>query len=484
MALSTLFILIGASLAVTLVSWWPAGRKLRNPLLQILSILAVFWLQPALPVRGLDFWLPVATLVITILGWVLTSLPQERYKRATLFSAGLTIAVILGAALTRHLSLSGLLTPSRPPPTWIVLVTLPTLALIISLLLIYTQSKNRATPVFLSIAIFALLAAFIVLKLPSLTTWTSGLLRSLGGQSSELASALDLRWLGFSYIAFRLIHTLRDRQSGRLPAMALQEYFVYVLFFPALSAGPIDRSERFLRDLRQPFIPGAETLGNSARRLVFGLFKKFVLADLLAIVALSAVNAGQIQSTGWAWIMLFAFSFQIFFDFSGYTDLAIGMGILMGVTLPENFNTPYRKPNLTQFWNNWHMTLTQWLRAYVFNPLTRALRSGPRPVPAWMVIFITQIITMSLIGLWHGITLNFLLWGLWHGLGMFIQNRFTDLIRPLSARVQTQPALNHWVTAFTTLMTFVYVSLGWVWFALPSTQLSLRIFSLLFGGTA
>jgi D-alanyl-lipoteichoic acid acyltransferase DltB (MBOAT superfamily) len=310
------------------------------------------------------------------------------------------------------------------------------------------------------------------------------LLRSVGGQPRELASALDLRWLGFSYIAFRLIHTMRDRQSGRFPALTLQEYFIYVLFFPALSAGPIDRSERFLRDLRLPFTPGAETLGNSAKRLVLGLFKKFVLADLLAIIALSAVNAGQIQSTGWAWIMVFAFSFQILFDFSGYTDLAIGMGTLMGITLPENFNAPYRKPNLTQFWNNWHMTLTQWLRAYVFNPLTRALRSGARPMPGTLVIFITQIVTMSLIGLWHGITFNFLLWGLWHGLGMFIQNRFSDLTRSLSARVQTRPALNRWVTVFSTLLTFIYVSLGWVWFALPSTKLSLQMIRLLFGGAA
>ncbi|PKN90102.1 MAG: D-alanyl-lipoteichoic acid biosynthesis protein DltB, partial [Chloroflexi bacterium HGW-Chloroflexi-7] len=149
---------------------------------------------------------------------------------------------------------------------------------------------------------------------------------------------------GFSYIAFRLIHTLRDRQNGRLPTMALDEYFIFMIFFPAISAGPIDRCERFIKDLRQPFIPSADTLGNASKRLVIGLLKKFVAADLLAMIALNAANAGQINSGAWAWILVYAYAFQIFFDFSGYTDIAIGMGWLMGIKLPENFNAPYLKP--------------------------------------------------------------------------------------------------------------------------------------------
>ncbi|MBA4385132.1 MAG: hypothetical protein C0410_10390 [Anaerolinea sp.] len=329
--------------------------------------------------------------------------------------------------------------------------------------------------------IFGLLVIFASLKLPILTEWLSGVLRLWSNQSRELASALDLRWLGFSYIAFRLIHTLRDRQNGRLPAMALDEYFIYMLFFPAISAGPIDRSERFIKDLRQPFIPTADALGGASKRLVIGLLKKFVAADLLAMIALNATNATQVNSSGWAWVLVYAYTFQIFFDFSGYTDIAIGMGLLVGIKLPENFNAPYLKPNLTQFWNNWHMTLTQWFRAYFFNPFTRALRSAKKPVPVWMVILITQVATMTLIGVWHGITLNFVLWGLWHGLGMFIQNRWSDWTKPLSVRIQEKPVLNKVVTIFTTLLTFQFVALGWVWFALPSMDLSLRVFSRLFG---
>src|SRR5512141_1685286 len=106
------------------------------------------------------------------------------------------------------------------------------------------------------------------------------------------------------------------------------------------------------------------------------------------------------------------------------------MGRLMGIRLPENFAAPYLKPNLSQFWNSWHMTLTQWFRSYFFNPLTRALQSSRRPLPTWLMILVTQLNTMILIGLWHGITPGFAIWGAWHGVGLFIHNRWADFMRP------------------------------------------------------
>lgn len=478
MSLTNILILVGLSLAIFVISNFNRTRALRKPLLLILSTGVIFWLQPALPIRGLDFWLPLATLALVGLGWLLTSKPEERNSRASLVTGALVAAVVLVIALTRYLGMTGVITPSRPPQTLSIIIVLTTVAIITCFLYKIIRIKSSLPYI---IGIVVLLSIFVALKLPVLTEWLSGILRLWNGQSRELASALDLRWLGFSYIAFRLIHTLRDRQNGRLPAMALDEYFIYMLFFPAISAGPIDRSERFIKDLRQPFIPSADVLGAASKRLVVGLLKKFVVADLLAMIALNGANALQVSSTGWAWVLVYAYTLQIFFDFSGYTDIAIGMGLLMGIKLPENFNAPYLKPNLTQFWNNWHMTLTQWFRAYFFNPLTRALRSAKNPVSVWLVILITQVATMVLIGLWHGITLNFVLWGLWHGLGLFIQNRWSDWTKPLSARIQAKPTLNKVVTIFTTLLTFQFVALGWVWFALPSMDLSLRVFGRLFG---
>ncbi len=490
MSLTNILILVGFSLGIFFLSVFNRTRILRNPLLLILSTGVIFWLQPALPIRGLDFWLPVATLSLVVMGWVVTSKPEERNSRASLITGGMVAATVLAIALTRYFGMLGVFTPSRPPQTTVVVIVLAVIIFLVCMGYVITKMGGLRTRPYKTIipgsfpyvvAIVMLLGVLVALKLPVLTAWLSGVLRQWSGQSRELASALDLRWLGFSYIAFRLVHTLRDRQNGRLPAMALDEYFIYMLFFPAISAGPIDRSERFIKDLRQPFIPSADALGGASKRLILGLLKKFVAADLLAMIALNAANAAQVNSTGWAWVLVYAYTLQIFFDFSGYTDIAIGMGLLMGFKLPENFNAPYLKPNLTQFWNNWHMTLTQWFRAYFFNPLTRALRSAQKPVSVWMVILITQLATMLLIGLWHGITLNFVLWGLWHGLGMFIQNRWSDWTKPLSADIQQKPGLNKAVTVFTTLLTFHFVALGWVWFALPSMDLSMRVFGRLFG---
>lgn len=490
MSLTSILVLVVLAALIFILNLWPGTRKLRKPLILIFSVGVIFWLQPALPIRGLDFWLPVATLLVVALGWLITSNSEERGQRNNLIGAALITGTVLLVALSRYMSLTGLITPSRPPQFLIVVLVLSVSSLGTFLLCRLLRAKHlpeetsrdkKNAGFLIGISTLFIVLIFVLLKMPFLTQWASALLRDWSGQSRELASAFDIRWLGFSYIAFRLIHTLRDRQTGRLPVMALDEYFIYMLFFPAISAGPIDRSERFLRDLRSEVIPSAEDLGIASKRLVVGLFKKFVLADLLALIALNEVNALQITSAGWAWISVYAFTFQIYFDFCGYTDIAIGVGLLMGVKLPDNFNQPYLKPNLTQFWNNWHMTLTQWFRAYFFNPFTRALRSAKKPLPAWLVILITQVSTMLLIALWHGMTVNFILWGLWHGLGMFIQNRWSDWTRPLSVRIQQRPGLNRLVTGFTTLLTFHFVALGWVWFALPSVNTSAGIFARLLG---
>ena len=177
----------------------------------------------------------------------------------------------------------------------------------------------------------------------------------------------------FSYVAFRLIHTIRDRQTGRLPDVNLREYLIYILFFPAFTAGPIDRIDRFIKDLREPFIQSSSDWIVAGERIMMGLFKKFIVADLLSIISINNQNVSQVNSTPWLWIMVYAYAFQIYFDFSGYTDIAIGIGNILGFHLPENFNKPYLQRNITQFWNNWHITLTQWFRAYFFFPFTRKI---------------------------------------------------------------------------------------------------------------
>ncbi len=463
-----LFLGVAVILGVILRGRW------RLPLLLVISTLAVYALQPELPVRGLDFWLPTFTLALTVLAWILTSpIEQRRWKEnwKTIVTMG---GIVLLLGLSRYIGFTLPLTASAPPQIGAILLCLGAVLLAgLALAQLLSPAKAGLTAAFIFI-----LLLFMVLKLPALSTWVSAGLRALNGQSTKLASALDLRWLGFSYIAFRFLHTLRDRQTGRLPAVSLGEYVTYIIFFPALTAGPIDRIERFVGDLRKPLALTAEDLGSAGKRLAVGMFKKFAVADGLALIALNATNAYQVRQAGWGWIVLYAYAFQILFDFSGYTDIAIGLGRLLGINLPENFNGPYLKSNLTQFWNNWHMTLTQWFRSYFFNPVTRALRSGKKKLPIWAIILVTQIATMVLIGLWHGMTLNFVLWGLWHGLGLFVHNRWSEFTRSRFATLTTgmQKGLN----VGGTLLTFHYVALGWVFFALPDPATSLHFLKVLF----
>lgn len=454
-----------------------AKERWRNWVLFVASALAIYWLQPATPVRNLDFWLPTATLALVGLSWVVTTPAEARRQRANLIAVGVLIGVAALVGLTRYVSLTGLITPSRPPQFWQVALALAGLALAAAVLARFTRPTNFLLWVFISL----LIAFFLVLKVPSLATVTSAMLRALAGQSPVLAAAGDLRWLGFSYVSFRLIHTLRDRQSGRLPVVTLQEYATYMIFFPAFTAGPIDRLERFLKDLRQPLAPAVEDFTQGGQRLAVGLFKKFALADSLALMALTPLNASQVTAAGWTWVLLYGYTLQIYLDFSGYTDIAIGLGSLLGIRLPENFNRPYLRPNLTQFWNNWHMTLTQWFRAYFFNPLTRSLRKSSQPLAPAAVILITQVSTMVLIGLWHGATLNFIAWGLWHGFGLFVQNRWSEWVRPYFAGLEGRPALKSAIASLGVAFTFHYVALGWVWFALPEPGLSWQVLQRLFG---
>ena len=214
------------------------------------------------------------------------------------------------------------------------------------------------------------------------------------------------------------------------------------------------------------------------QRIVLGLFKKFVVADTLALIALNDTLVTQVRTAGWMWIIVYAYTFQIYFDFSGYTDIAIGIARLVGVKLPENFAAPYTKPNLTQFWNSWHMTLTQWFRSYFFNPFNRWIR-GYKSLPAWVMIFVGQLATMLLIGLWHGITLNFILWGAWHGFGLFLQNRWSDFAK--TRVMANSPRMQTALQVGGIILTFHFVALGWVFFALSQPALTLQVFMKLLG---
>jgi D-alanyl-lipoteichoic acid acyltransferase DltB (MBOAT superfamily) len=434
----------------------------------------VYWFQPVLPLRSFDFWLPSLSLALVVLTWFLTSQPGAWKARQNTAGLLVIIGVVTAVDLTRYLP-EPVITATTPPRLILLAAFLVTMVVAVAV----SSFLSRRFIWILSLFVILFIAILVILKSPALSLQASIFLRTLTDRPIETASALDLRWLGFSYIAFRLIHVLRDRQTGRLPELSLPEFATYVVFFPALAAGPIDRAERFAKDLRQKdFALTQEEALSAGQRIVLGLFKKFVVADALALIALNDALAVQVNSPGWMWIHLYAYAFQIYFDFSGYTDIAIGIARLVGIKLPENFLAPYAKPNLTQFWSSWHITLTQWIRSYFFNPFNRWIR-GSKSLPAWMMILLGQLATMLLIGLWHGITWNFILWGAWHGLGLFLQNRWSDFAKTRIAA--TTPRLQTVMQVGGVLLTFHFVTLGWVFFALSGPQLSVRVLSKLFG---
>jgi D-alanyl-lipoteichoic acid acyltransferase DltB (MBOAT superfamily) len=457
---------------------WFAGAML------IASLLAIYWLQPSTPIRNLDFWLPTASILLTVIVWVGAQSAVSAERRHTLASLAAVASVIMLLSLTRYMGPLCCLTASRPPSILPVAIALLLMAGLLTLMWIFPNASR----LFSRIVLWVVLGIFILLKTPSLAQSASAFLRSWSGQAVELASPSDLSWLGFSYLAFRLIHVLRDDQAGKFQSRSLVSFINYALFFPAYVSGPIDRWQRWNSDLQNrvalvrsnPESRFALT-ATGFQRILIGSFKKFALADSLALLSLNSQNAEQVVSTVWLWVLLFGYAWRIYFDFSGYTDIAIGLGNLMGFRLPENFDHPYLKTNLTAFWNSWHMTLAQWFRAYLFNPLTRTLRMRPEKLPPWLIILIGQTITMTLIGLWHGVAWNFLIWGLWHGVGLFVHNRWADWMRARSAFIEARPTLAGLIKISGWALTFLFVALGWVWFALPDLPLAWQVFQKLAG---
>jgi alginate O-acetyltransferase complex protein AlgI len=467
---------VGASILTALMIGALTRGTPRTYLLLASSVMAVYWFQPALPLRSFDFWLPSLSLALTLLTWLVISGSGTWRERQNLYAFLIITGLVTLIDFSRYVLPQPVLTATTPPQIFQVLGFLLLAGVALSA---FQWTAHRSTWL-IGGTIVLLIAILVVLKSPTLSLQGSIFFRTMANRSIENAAFTDLRWLGFSYIAFRLIHVLRDKQLGRLPELSLPEFATYIVFFPALAAGPIDRAERFVQDLRKEFTLTQDETLLGGQRIVLGLLKKFVIADTLAFVALNDTLATQVRSTGWMWVIVYAYAFQIYFDFSGYTDIAIGTARLTGIRLPENFAAPYLKPNLTQFWNSWHMTLTQWFRAYFFNPFNRGMR-GLRNIPAWIMILSAQVATMLLIGLWHGITLNFVLWGLWHGLGLFVQNRWSEFMRSRYANTAQNPRLQSILRIGGILLTFHFVALGWVFFALSDPSLSWQVFRALSG---
>jgi alginate O-acetyltransferase complex protein AlgI len=296
--------------------------------------------------------------------------------------------------------------------------------------------------------------------------------------SDAIPFGLDIAyWLGFSYLAFRLIHVTVDAHAGRIGDATLEETLIYALHPASFVAGPIDRIRASI-DSQRAQHSFTDDLHQGLWRILIGAFAKLVIANsLFAFITEHDMAHNPDQPTLVAWLWLIAYSFYLLADFAGYTSIAIGFGRIAGITLPENFDRPYLSPSISVFWQRWHITLSTWLRDYIFFPIARGLRTRVDNRYRALIQFIAHLVTMGTVGLWHGLSGGFLIWGLWHGLGLFIHGQFAvHSSRPAAA----QNVTSRLRTGLSILATYLFVTLGWVFFAadLPT---ALRIFARLFG---
>jgi alginate O-acetyltransferase complex protein AlgI len=254
--------------------------------------------------------------------------------------------------------------------------------------------------------------------------------------------------LGISFFTFQAVAYLVDVRRATTPATpSLARFALAMALFPKITAGPIARFGPLLADIGR-LAPSLEDFRQGAWRFAVGLAKKTLIAATLAPLADAAFAKAGGPDMGTAWLGLAGYTAQLYFDFSGYTDMALGLGRMFGLRLPENFDHPYISKSVREFWRRWHISLSTWFRDYLYIPL-----GGSRVAP-WRVRF-NLLVVFTLCGVWHGATFNFLVWGLWHGLFLAVER--TRLGRALDA---APAAIRHGYA-------LLAVMLGWVLFRAP-----------------
>jgi alginate O-acetyltransferase complex protein AlgI len=250
--------------------------------------------------------------------------------------------------------------------------------------------------------------------------------------------------LGISFYTFELISYLVDLRRGTGGHYSLRRFSLFIFLFPHLIAGPIIRHNEIIPQFdASPLRPGiAERFAFGIAFFVIGCIKKVFLADPLATIADPIFNATGVPAFGDAWLGALAFTFQLFLDFSAYSEMAIGLGLMLGFRFPDNFNVPYRATSLRDFWRRWHMTLSRWLRDYLYIPLGGSREGMP-------IYLMATLVTMGLCGLWHGAGWTFVAWGFLHGVGLIIchlwEERGRALPSPLAWAITMLFVVASWV---------------------------------------
>jgi alginate O-acetyltransferase complex protein AlgI len=304
---------------------------------------------------------------------------------------------------------------------------------------------------------------FLLANLSVLATW-------IVARPFSFARTIALP-VGISFYTFEAIGYLIDVHQGRVKPASFMDLCLFLLFWPNVMSGPIVRIRELLPQLkfRRDFEPRFAFEGID--RLVWGLVQKNVVANVLGVwVNLGFHPAAAVSSsTIDAWFLAVAFGSQIYFDFAGYSNMAIGSAKLLGITLPENFRNPYHAATPPDFWARWHMTLSRWVRDYLFFPINAKWKGKALPM------YISLLVVMMLVGLWHGAGWNFILWGGMHG-------AYLVLFRMYESAKVARPALgeSRLVSCAWRVITIVAVTVAWVPFRSPNLNKAISVLSSMF----
>jgi alginate O-acetyltransferase complex protein AlgI len=264
--------------------------------------------------------------------------------------------------------------------------------------------------------------------------------------------------LAISFFVFEYVHYLLDIVGGSPPIRDPIDFALFSVFWPSIVAGPVKRYQEFIPELHR----GLEEIQSSdvaegILRAALGYAKKIIADNLTAYIAYSDSDARfEGMTLDWRWFVVLCIGLRILLDFSGYSDMAVGFARMYGIRLPENFNWPYLARSINEFWRRWHMSLSRWIRDYVYIPLGGNRRGAVRAA-------LNGLITFALCGLWHGAGFNFLTWGVYHGVGLAIAGSYRrlGLIGRLSGKVFDYVSLLGW------MFTVVFVFIGWLFFFYP-----------------
>jgi alginate O-acetyltransferase complex protein AlgI len=277
--------------------------------------------------------------------------------------------------------------------------------------------------------------------------------------------------LGISFFAFEFIHYLTDVYKGGQPIRNWVDFGLFAAFFPSQIAGPIKRYQDFVAQLAKPVVFKGAMLSDGLVLILQGLFKKVAISDNLSPLVAAGFSSSAHVGTLDTWIAVLAFAMQIYLDFSGYTDMGRGSAMMLGFSLPDNFNLPYIASNLSDFWKRWHISLSSWLRDYLYIPL------GGGRTTRWRK-HLNLLITMLLGGLWHGAAWHYVAWGGLHGVGLVVSHEYSDAAKNNNALQNFHRTKIGAVCSMA--LTFFAVLVGWVLFRADTVAQAMDVLTRMF----